>query len=226
MCGRIEFHVENIEKLDGRYGLEKVSHGWTSQGFHYPRFNVPPTAHMPLLTSDQPDELVLGHWGYLPQWAEGKKMHAVINARAETVFEKPYFRGAIKQHRCLIPVTGFFEWHRVEKKKTPYRFHRDGEIFSIGGLYSVIKDEKGGEMPHWAIITTEANSLMAPVHDRIPVIIEEKDEKDWIDAGLPDAEVQKLFQPVRSDYLKKYEISTLVNSPKNDSPEILEPVKN
>jgi putative SOS response-associated peptidase YedK len=224
MCGRIEFHVESIEELEERYGV-KMTHGRTVQGFHYPKYNIPPTSHHPLLTSSEPDELVMSHWGYLPEWAQkGGKYHAVINARAESAFEKPFFRGAIRHHRCLIPVTGFYEWHRVEKQKTPYYFHRDGEIFSIGGVYSTVKDENGLEMPHFAILTTEANSLMAPVHDRIPVIIEDKHEKEWIDEGLPDDEVHKYFKAVPSSYLKKYEISSLVNSVKNDSPAIIEPV--
>jgi putative SOS response-associated peptidase YedK len=199
MCGRIEFHVENIEDLEEHYGVEH-EHDKAAQGLRYPRYNIPPTTHHPLVTSDRPEELVVGHWGYLPAWAADskKKMHEVINARVESVYERPYFKGAIQQHRCLIPVTGFFEWHREGTHKTPYRFYRDSEkIFSIGGIYAVTKDEKGGEIPHWAILTTEANSLMRPVHDRMPVVIEEKDEKEWIDGGLEPEEVQKFFEPVK-----------------------------
>jgi putative SOS response-associated peptidase YedK len=227
MCGRIEFYIEKIKDLEAYYGVE-LEHDSVVQGFHYPRYNIPPTTHHPLVTSDRPEELVIGHWGYLPAWATERKtkMHELINARAESVYEKPFFKGSIQHRRCLIPVTGFFEWHREGARKTPYRFYRDGEkVFSIGGIYTVTKDEKGGEMPHWAILTTEANSLMSPVHDRMPVVIEEKYEKEWIDGGLEPEEVQKFFEPVKSNYLKKYQISTLVNSPKNDTPQILEPVK-
>jgi putative SOS response-associated peptidase YedK len=136
------------------------------------------------------------------------------------VLEKSYFKSAIEKRRCLIPVTGFFEWKREGKNKTPYRFHRDGDIFSLAGVYTTVKDEDGLELPHYAILTTSANELMAPVHDRIPVIIDKSQEAHWIDQGLEDAEIADFFKPIPSEFLTRDEISSLVNSPKNDSPEI------
>jgi putative SOS response-associated peptidase YedK len=223
MCGRIEYIVTDKKKLESRYGATLIE-GYTEQGFHYPKYNIPPTTHTPLLTSENSDEILIGHWGFLPSWAaDGRKAKEVINARAESVLEKPYFKSAIMKRRCLIPVTGYFEWKRDGKTKTPYRFHMDGEIFSLAGVYTTIKDEDGFELPHYAIITTEANKLMSPVHNRMPVLIEKEDESEWIDEGLTPMEIGKFFKKREYEGLEKYQISTLVNSPKNDSPEILQP---
>jgi putative SOS response-associated peptidase YedK len=128
------------------------------------------------------------------------------------VLDTPYSKSATEKRRCLIPVTGFFEWHREGKTKTPYFFHMNGEIFSLAGLYTAIKDEYDFELPHDAIITTQANDLMAPVHDRMPVIVDKADEATWVSDGL-------------SDVVRQDEVSPLVNSVKNDSPDILTPVR-
>ena len=178
-----------------------------------------------MLTSENPEEILVGHWGFLPSWAKERgKNKEVINGRAESVLEKPYFRSAIRSRRCLIPVTGFFEWKREGKSKTPYRFHANGEIFSLAGLYTMIKDEDGFELPHYAIITTEANKIMAPVHDRIPVIIEKQDEEGWVSEGLTEMEIGKFFRSPDFGWLQRDQISALVNSPKNDASEILQPI--
>ena len=224
MCGRIEYIATNKTQLEGHYGVKLVE-GYTDQGFHFPRYNIPPTSHTPVLITENTEEILIGHWGFVPSWAKaGSKVRAVINARAETVLEKPYFKSAIVKRRCLIPVTGFFEWKREEKKKIPFRFHMDGEIFSLGGIYTTIKDENGVEMPHYAIITTEANKLMESVHDRMPVIIEKLAEDKWISDELSDADIAQFFKPVKSSLLHRDQISSLVNSPRNNTPEILTPV--
>jgi putative SOS response-associated peptidase YedK len=135
MCGRIEYVVTSTKELEGHYGATLVE-GYTRQGFSFPHYNIAPSAHTPLLTSENTEEILIGRWGYRPSWAQGKTgVKEVINARAESVFEKPYFKSAITKRRCLIPVTGFFEWHRDGSHKTPYRFHMKGEIFSLAGLY-------------------------------------------------------------------------------------------
>jgi len=224
MCGRIEYHLTSREQLEGHYGVKLVS-GYTTQGFINARYNIAPTSHTPILTSEDSEEISEGHWGYLPSWAKTRKgVKQVINARAETILEKSYFKSSIEKRRCLIPVTGFYEWKRDGKKKTPYRFHMNDEIFSLAGLYTTIEDEKGNEMPHYAIITTEANELMAPIHNRMPVIIDKEAESDWISDGLSDTDLGQFLKPVPDDYLKCYEISTLVNSVKNNTADILKPV--
>lgn len=224
MCGRIEYVVHSREQLEGHYGVTIV-HGHTEKGFINAQYNLPPSAVTPVLTEENNEELVLGHWGYRPTWAkEHGKAKEVNNARAETVFEKPYFKSSIQTRRCLIPVTGFFEWKSEGKTKTPFRFHMNGEIFSLGGLYSIVLDKDGNEVPHYAIITTEAASIMAPVHDRMPVIIDKEREQDWISEEIQDSEIATFFVPNDTDLLLRDQISTLVNSPKNNTPDIRIPV--
>jgi len=225
MCGRIEYVVTNKQMLEGRYGAQLVE-GVTFQGLVNARYNIAPSAHTPVITSETPEAFLLGHWGYLPTWANQKtKAKAVINARSETVFERPYFRSSIMKRRCVIPVTGFFEWHRTEKKKTPFRFHMDGALFSLAGIYTTSKDENGQEMPHYAILTTQANALMEPVHGRIPVILAADEERDWVSDSIDEPAMALLFKPYKVTGLKRDEIGSLVNNPRNDGPEILIPVK-
>lgn len=223
MCGRIEFVVTSRRKLEGHYSITIVE-GYVNQGILNMRYNIPPSTVTPLVTSENHENIVAGHWGYLPSWATPEnKAREVINARSETLFEKPYFKSSIVHRRCLIPVTGFFEWKREGTHKSPYRFHQEGEIFSLAGLYTTVKGKDGVEMPHYAIITREANELMAPIHDRIPVIIEPSNEKLWVEDGLPPDEIGRLLGPVPADFLIRTEVSTLVNNPRNDSPEVIIP---
>ncbi len=229
MCGRMELVVSSRKKLTDFYSpfVHSASQieGHVDVGIlaHY---NIPPTAITPLITTEAPEEIVLGHWGYKPAWATDSKskVREVINARAETVLEKPFFKSSIETRRCLIPVTGFFEWKRAGSKKTPYRFHMDGELFSLAGVYANLVDKKGLELPHYAIITTTASKLMAPIHDRMPVIIPTSHHQDWISDSLSDSDIDNLMKPFRGKMLKKYEISPLVNSVRNNSPTILDPV--
>jgi len=116
------------------------------------------------------------------------------------------------------------EWKRVGKRKAPYRLFLDNDIFSLAGIYTNIKDERGGEIPHYAIVTTTANELMAPVHNRMPVIINRADERSWISDSLTDADLMRLLQPYPAQQMQSYEISSLVNSPRNDGPAIIRPV--
>ena len=157
MCGRIEYHLSSWKELEDHYGV-RFREGYVTQGFVNARYNIAPGADTPIITSEDLGEIVQGHWGYLPSWAKpGSNPKQVINARAETIFEKPYFKSAIEKRRCLIPVTGFYEWSHDGKKKTPYRFHMHDEIFSLAGVYTTVENENGDGLPHYAIVTTEAN---------------------------------------------------------------------
>lgn len=224
MCGRIEYVVHSKTDLEGHYGVRMVE-GHTEKGVINARYNISPTSITPILTEEHAEAITHGHWGYRPSWAkEPGKAKEVINARSETVFEKPYFKSSILTRRCLIPVTGFFEWKRVGEKKTPYRFHMDGEIFSLGGIYTEVADKNGVVLPHYAIITTGPNAIMEDVHDRTPVIIDAEREQEWIDESLDEYAIAALCVPNPTDRLQRYEISTLVNNPRNDIPEIISPV--
>jgi putative SOS response-associated peptidase YedK len=129
MSGRIAYVVTSRRRLEDHHGVTLIE-GYTEQGFDFPRYNIPPTSHTPVVTSEDTEEILIGHWGFVPSSAKkGVRTKPVINARAETVLDKSYFKSAIEKRRCLIPVTGFFEWKREGNSKTPYHFHMDGENF-------------------------------------------------------------------------------------------------
>ncbi len=222
MCGRIEYHITSRKKLEDRYGATLVE-GWTAQGQVNARYNITPQSLVPVVTSEDRESIKPAHWGFLPSWAKKGVNKEVINARAETVLEKPYFKNAIRARRCLVPVTGFYEWHREGTTKTPYRFYTDDEIFSLGGLYTPHGDGESAR-PYFALITTEANSVMAPVHERMPVIVPREHEDSWLNPDLSDEELAMHFKPFTAQQTHAYEISKLVNNPRNDSPEVIEPV--
>jgi putative SOS response-associated peptidase YedK len=220
----MELVVSDRKQLEERYGIKHVE-GFADTGIIRPRYNIAPSAQTPIVTEENSEVLQIGHWGFLPSWASEKKdAREVINARAETVQEKPYFRTAIEKRRCLIPVTGFFEWKRDGKRSSPYRFFTGNNIFSLAGIYTMIPDTNDHPVPHFAIVTTTANELMAPVHNRMPVIIDRNDESDWLSDALSDSDIAALLKPYPAGSMQSYEISALVNNPRHDSPEIIKPV--
>lgn len=171
-------------------------------------------------------------WGLIPSWAKDAKIgYSTINARGETVAEKPSFRAAFRKRRCLVPVTGFYEWKRPPEgskaAKRPFAIHSEEEkgILSLAGLWEEWKPAPDVEpVRTFAIVTTSPNAVMKPIHDRMPVILSPEQEQVWLDEKSDAEELQKLIAPCPARWLKAHEISTLVNSPKNNSPEVLEPL--
>ncbi|MCT7949933.1 SOS response-associated peptidase [Ancylothrix sp. C2] len=194
-----------------------------------PRYNIAPT--QPVATILQPKsgkerELRILHWGLIPSWAKDESMSArMINARAETVAEKPSFRSAFKRRRCLVVADGFYEWQTQGKKKQPFYFKlKNGEIFGFAGLWEHWEKD-GNVVESCTIITTNANDLMQPIHDRMPVILHPKDYDLWLDPDQEKVDVlQGLLQPYSQEEMTAYPVSTIVNKPANDSPECVEPV--
>jgi putative SOS response-associated peptidase YedK len=175
--------------------------------FDRPRFNVAPTQPIAVI---RPGELVALRWGLVPSWSKDCK--GFINARAETAAEKPTFRSAFKKRRCLIPADGFYEWQRTKAGKRPYFIRlRDGEPFAFAGLWE-------GETS--AILTTAANDLMRPIHDRMPVILASEDYERWL--AEPDASV---LRPYAADAMMAYPVSTYVNNAKQEGSECIEPAE-
>lgn len=194
-----------------------------------PRYNIAPT--QPVATILQPEssqerELRFLHWGLIPSWAKDESMSArMINARAETVAEKPAFRSAFKRRRCLVLADGFYEWQTQGKKKQPFYFKlKNGEVFGFAGLWEHW-EKNGNVVESCTIITTNANNLMQPIHDRMPVILPAKDYEMWLDPDMAKVEkLQELLQPYSEEEMSAYPVSTIVNKPANESAECVEPV--
>ncbi len=192
-----------------------------------PRYNIAPTDPIPIVRVDPRDgtrELTMARWGLIPGWMKEKPKIPHINARAETVAKVPLFREAFARRRALIPATGFFEWQQRADGKQPYRFVReDLEPFAFAGLWEFARlgDEA---IVSAAIVVGEANPLVAPVHDRMPVILMPEDYDRWLDGDTPAEELRGLFRPYDPALMKAYEVSRVVNSVRNDVPECIEPL--
>jgi putative SOS response-associated peptidase YedK len=157
-------------------------------------------------------------WGLIPPWADDPEVsNRPINARAETVAEKPSFRSALRERRCLVPADGFYEWRRVDGRKVPYFAHMlDDRLFAFAGLWE--RWDAGGEpIESCAIITTEANELMAPIHGRMPVVLPRSAYRLWLDVAVRDpGRLLPLLWPYPADEMEAYPVSGLVNDPAND----------
>jgi putative SOS response-associated peptidase YedK len=217
MCGRFSLTVNEAE-LNERFMLSGGIEPYEA------RYNCAPTQSLTVITNSERDKLSYQRWGLVPSWAKDVKIGAkMINARAETILEKPSFRTAFSRRRCLVPATSFFEW-KQEKVKTPHVIRLvGGEIFSMAGIWAEWKNPEGKSVISFAIITTEANQAMQALHHRMPVILSKQNESAWL-SDLPQDELSKLLQPCPDEWLEIYEVSNLVNSPYNDIPEVLTPV--
>ena len=189
-----------------------------------PNWNVAPTQSAAVVRRHpETGDIYLDalRWGLVPRWAKDAKGGAkLINARSETVAEKPSFRDAYRKRRCLVPVDAFYEWKREGEEKAPFAIsRRDGGPLAFAGLWEGWKGEGGEVLRTFCVVTTEANAPMAAIHDRMPVILEEADWPRWLEA--PDAD---LLRPAADDVLRLTPVRPLVNSVRNNGPELLEPV--
>jgi putative SOS response-associated peptidase YedK len=217
----------------GRFSLT-VSEEMLKQYFPFefpekvlPRYNIAPSQEVLAVVSD--GEKITGKmlkWGLVPYWANDPKIgFKMINARAETVDEKASFKHAFKKRRCLVLANGFYEWRKEGNKKIPYRFTLKSERpFAFAGLWEKW-DKHGDSMYTCTIITTKANELVKEVHERMPVILPKEWEEVWLDPAIDDTEYLKsLLRPYPAEEMKMYEVSTAVNSAKNDVEECVKPI--
>jgi putative SOS response-associated peptidase YedK len=192
-----------------------------------PRYNIAPTQSV--LTVVQEKGKRIGktmRWGLIPFWAKDVKIgYKMINARAETIDEKPMYKGLFKKQRCLILADGFYEWKKTGNEKHPYRFQMiSGKPFAFAGLWDRWSNGDQSFIT-CSIITTTPNEITKEVHDRMPVILPPDAYQMWLEPDMKDTDYLKsLLQPYPADEMDAYEISTLVNSPKNDNPSILKPI--
>lgn len=196
-----------------------------------PRYNVAPTQEAAVVRVPAPGEprrLDLLKWGLIPYWAKEAAIgNRMINARAESVAEKPAYRFSFKKKRCLVPATGFYEWKKEGKAKQPYLIRRaDGKPFAFAGLWSTWNDpERGEPVETFTILTTDANDLLLPIHNRMPVIIDPKDFELWLDPKMENAAtLQPLLIPHAVDGFEAFPVSRAVNSPAHDAPDCIEPL--
>jgi putative SOS response-associated peptidase YedK len=191
-----------------------------------PRYNVAPTQPIPIVRLDHGKRsFALARWGLIPAWAKDPKQFALlINARLEGIDKKPAYRAAMIRRRCLIPADGFYEWKKEGRTKRPYFVRaRDRQPFAFAGLWETWADRDGGEIDTAAIVTCDANNMLTPIHDRMPVIVRPENYDAWLDGDAVDAkQAMALVGPAPEDYLEAYEVSTRVNSANNDGPENVE----
>jgi putative SOS response-associated peptidase YedK len=193
-----------------------------------PSYNIPPGTRI-LVAKNAPDgqrELAMLKWGLVPAWSdEPKTEYSTINARAETVAEKPAYRSAFRHRRCLIAADGFYEWHpQPDGHKQPYFIHlADNQPFAFAGIWEHWERD-GKTLESCSIIVTEANELMRPIHERMPVILPPATYDQWMDPGLEDpAELRPLLVPYPSGLMTMHPVSTVVNSPRNDGRDLIAP---
>ena len=222
MCGRFS-QTASPEAIAQQFEL-------TDPPLFTPRYNVAPSQPLAAIRID-PDRatrtLVMLRWGLIPSWAKDPKIgFQCINAKAETVAEKPSFRSAFKKRRCLIVATGFYEWQVQGRSKQPMWIGlRSKRPFAFAGLWEHWKPAEGEPLETCTIITTEPNDLMAPIHNRMPVILAPTSYDQWLDPHFQQIEpLQVLLRPYPSEELTAYPVSTVVNNPRHDVPQCLEPV--
>jgi len=216
----------------GRFGL------WLEEGIFH-RFNIVddrveiPTGYNKapgmtsfVVTRNSPNKGEVMKWGLIPPWARDIRIgFKMINARAETITEKPAYRAPFKNKRCLVPFNAFYEWKRDGKHKTPYLFHdKEEKYLSFAGLYEIAHDAEGKEIKSFTIITTKANKSMQGIHERMPVILTKEEEEIWLDHETPQEKLLELLDGYSSKGFEVYEISDEVNSAQNNKPSIIEPI--
>jgi putative SOS response-associated peptidase YedK len=217
MCGRFT-QRSDLKRLAREFNVADVPEV-------RPRYNIAPTQEiLGVLEAADGREMKFFKWGLIPSWAKDVSMGArLINARSETVEEKPAFRDAFKKRRLLIPADGFYEWQRTEGRKQPFFFQmRDESPFGFAGLWERWQGE-GHLIESCTILTTEANEALSPVHDRMPVILHSSDYELWLDEDVRKRELLKeLLRPYPSSEMISYPVSTAINSPSNQGEKLIE----
>lgn len=226
MCGRFTLSA-SPEELEELFDLPEAP-------IVTPRYNIAPTQPVGVVRIDPQSkarEWTFMQWGLVPSWAKDPGIGAqLINARAETVQEKPSFRSAFKRRRCLVPASGFYEWQRLEKGKQPYYITMsDGSPFAIAGLWEHWEGNDGSALSTCTLLTTDPNELMEKLHNRMPVIVAPEDYAMWLGNGSEESpaaldQLRHLLRPYPAAHMKAYPISTFVNTVRNEGAQCIEPL--
>ncbi len=193
-----------------------------------PRYNIAPTQEAPVvrLGQDGGRELIAMRWGLVPLWAKDLSMGArCINARAETVEQKPAFREAFRRRRCLVPADGFFEWEKTGKLRQPWRIGpTDGGLMAMAGLWERWRAPDGAVVRTFAVITTAANEMILPLHERMPAIVPPEEFADWLDPQAPPDRLRAILRPYPPERMAAHPVSRRVNDVRNDDPNCIQPL--
>jgi putative SOS response-associated peptidase YedK len=222
MCGRFTLTVDPSE-------LQDTFNNYNFPSRFGPRFNIAPSQPVLAIPNDDANTADFFIWGLIPMWAKDPSIGSrLINARGETIAEKPSFRGSFKHKRCLILADGFYEWKSIgnRKTKTPYFIYmKDRKPFAFAGLWDSWESPDGSSVKTCTIITTTPNELMRSLHDRMPVILHPRDYAKWLEASSQTPEnLLSLIKPYPADDMSAHPVSTLVNKPANDTPELVVPL--
>ena len=198
-----------------------------------PRFNIAPTQAVPVVRMvgrerESRRELAALRWGLIPSWAKDPAVgNRMINARAETVAEKPAYRAAFRRRRCLVPADGFYEWQRKGGRKQPHFIHmRDDGPFALAGLWESWEDPNCSHIESFTVLTTEPNDVVRPIHNRMPVILDECDYSLWLDPAVTDpGPLTPLLKPYRADSMESYPVGSVVNNPRHEDASCVEPIE-
>jgi putative SOS response-associated peptidase YedK len=218
MCGRFSFSPL-AKIIEERFDVKTVPVQYK------PRYNCAPSQNLAVISNKNPEELSFYRWGLIPFWAKDKNIgNKMINAKAETIAEKPSFKMAFRKKRCLVLSDGFYEWKKITaKEKIPFRITlSDHSLFAMAGIWDIWKDEKNELIHSFSIITTGANDLMSEIHHRMPVILDRETENIWLNDNDENTLIS-LLRPYPAGKMNAFAVSKLVNSPMNDSPVLFEP---
>lgn len=215
MCGRFAFSPFR-KLIEEHFDVE------VNSDLYSPRYNCAPSQNLAVITNSEPFKLNYFKWGLIPYWAKDSKTgFSLINVKAETVNEKPAFKSAFRNKRCLVPATAFFEWKHEGKNKTPFCiFLKKRPLFSMAGVWDSWVSKNNIIINSFSIITTSANDFMLNIHNRMPVILSKENEKKWLNNNDPES-LSTLLAPINSEVLDAYQISKRINNPVNDDEEIM-----
>ncbi len=219
MCGRYTLALPAVQ-VQNRF---QVTIDESRYRMHY---NGAPGQQLPVITDAQPHELNWFRWGLIPFWAKDVRIgYQMINARSETLMEKPSFKVPLQRQRCLVIADSFYEWQTIDKKtKLPYRIMlRDKGLFAMAGLWSTWKDAEERPIHSFTIITVPANNLIAGLHDRMPAILDPEAEQEWLSPSATPDHLLPLLQTRPAEHMTMYQVSTAVNKAVNDDPSLLQP---
>lgn len=221
MCGR--YNLIHTQHLAKRFNVKQAPKDLK------PNYNVAPGQQLPIIVNHgNGNEIEFAKWGLIPVWAKDVNIgYKMINARAETLEEKSTWKRPFHKQRCIVPASGFYEWRKFGKEKQPFCIHvPSADLVGFAGLYDIWKDAEGYPIISYTIITTTANKLVEPIHDRMPVILSPEAEDAWLDPAANDniGFLEQLLRPYPHNQMNAYPISTEVNKPQNNNVEITQEV--